>query len=336
MENLKIAINGFGRIGRTFFRAAHQKGLNIAAINDLVDLKTLVHLLKYDSTYGEFKGNVEINNEKLIVDGVEIKTFAEKEPEKLPWKKLGIDVVIESTGIFTDFESAYSHIKAGSKLVIITAPAKEGREVKTFVLGVNEQDFKGSEKVISMASCTTNCLVPVAKVLEDHFGIKKASMNTVHSITMDQKLQDSPHKDLRRARSAMQSIIPTTTGATIAASKVLPTLENKMDGVSLRVPTPTVSIVDFVAIVKNKTSVEEVNKAFIDEAKDPKWLGTLAVSDEPLVSSDYKGNEAGSIVDLLSTQVIDEDMVRVLSWYDNEMGYSTRLAEFVKFISNKI
>jgi glyceraldehyde 3-phosphate dehydrogenase len=334
MQNLSIAINGFGRIGRTFFRAAHQKGLNIVAINDLINLKTLAHLLKYDSTYGEFNGNIEITDDKLIIDGKVVTTSAEKDPEKLPWKKMGVDVVVESTGVFTDYESALKHIKAGAKLVIISAPTKD--KTKTYVLGANHEDFRSSDKVISMASCTTNCLVPVAKVLEDHFGIKKASMNTIHSFTMDQRLQDSPHKDLRRARSALQSIIPTTTGATGAAAKVLPKLENKMDGVSLRVPTPTVSIVDFVALLKNKTTIEEVNNAFKEEVKNPNWMGSLAITEEPLVSSDFKGNEAGAIIDLLSTQVIDGDLVRVLAWYDNEMGYSYRLSEFIKYIGTKL
>jgi len=332
----KIAINGFGRIGRTFFRAAHSRRLNIVAINDLTDLDTLVHLLKYDSTYGEFSGNVEIQNGKLIIDGKEINTSSEKDPTKLGWKKLGIDIVIESTGIFCDFDGAVKHLKAGAKLVIITAPAKEGKAVKTFVLGVNEKDFKSSDKVISMASCTTNCLVPVAAVIDKYFKIKKASMNTVHSLTMDQNLQDSPHKDLRRARSALQSIIPTTTGATIAAAKVLQQLENKMAGVSLRVPTATVSIVDFVAVVGKKTNKEEINDKFSQEAKDIKWQGALAVSDKPLVSVDFKAHPAGAIVDLPSTQVIDGDLIRVLAWYDNEMGYSHRLAEFVKYLENKI
>ena len=336
MENLKIAINGFGRIGRTFFRTAHSKGLNIVAINDLVDLKTLLHLLKYDSTYGQFAGNPEINNEKLFIDGKEIKTYAYDNPEKLPWKELGIDIVVESTGVFTDYESVNKHLKAGAKLVIITAPATGIKKIKTFVLGANNEEFNSQHKIISMASCTTNCLVPVAKVLEDYFGIKKASMNTVHSFTMDQKLQDAPHKDLRRARSALQSIIPTTTGATIAASQVLPKLENKMDGVSLRVPTVTVSIIDFVALVNKKVTKEEVNDAFVQESKKPEWFGSLAVSDKPLVSSDFKGNEAGAIIDLLSTQVIDGNLVRVLAWYDNEMGYSYRLAEFIKYIGTKL
>ena len=331
----KIAINGFGRIGRTFFRTAHAAGLNIVAINDLVDLETLAHLLQYDSTYGKFSGNIEINNGKLFIDGTEIKTFAIKEPAKLPWKELSVKIVIESTGIFCDYQSAEKHLKAGAKLVIISAPATGARKVKTFVFGVNHQDFSSSDKVISMASCTTNCLVPVAKVLDDYFGIKKASMNTVHSFTMDQKLQDSPHKDLRRARSALQSIVPTTTGATIAASQVLPKLKDKINGISLRVPTATVSIIDLIALLKKKTTPEEINSAFEKEAKNPHWFGTLAVSDQPLVSSDFKANPAGAIVDLLSTQVIDDDLVRVLAWYDNEMGYSYRLAEFVKYLGDK-
>ena len=337
MKNTKIAINGFGRIGRTFFRSAYQEGLDIVAINDLVEVEVLAHLLKHDSTYGKFTGIVEVKNDKLVVDGKEIIAFAEKEPGNLPWEKLGIDIVIESTGVFREKEQAEEHIKAGAGLVVITAPAKGETPVKTFVHGVNHNDFDPeTDKVISMASCTTNCLVPVAKVIDDYFGIKKASMNTVHSFTQDQRLQDAPHKDLRRARAALQSIIPTTTGATVAASLVLPQLKDKMDGLSLRVPTPTVSIVDFVALVKKKTTVKEVNSVFEKEAKNPKWEGALKVVKEPLVSADFRGDEAASIVDLLSTQVIDGDLVRVLAWYDNEAGYSARLAKFVKFLGERI
>ncbi|HLC39101.1 MAG TPA: type I glyceraldehyde-3-phosphate dehydrogenase [Patescibacteria group bacterium] len=333
----KIAINGFGRIGRTFFRAIYKSGLEISAINDLVDLPTLAHLAKFDSTYGEFEGKIEVKNNQLVVDGKEIKVSAEKDPANLPWGKLGIDVVVESTGIFLDYNSASAHLKAGAKLVVISAPSKDSEKIKTFVLGANHQDFDpGTDKIVSMASCTTNCLVPVAKVLDDNFKIIKASMNTIHSSTMDQRLQDAPHKDLRRARSALQSIIPTTTGATTAAALVLPQLKDKMDGVSLRVPTPTVSVVDFVALVEKKTTIEEINEAFRTAAKNVDWMGSLQVCEEPLVSVDFKGNPAGSIIDLASTQVIDGDLVRVLSWYDNEMGYSHRLAEFIKYIGSKL
>ncbi len=333
---MKIAINGFGRIGRTFLRAAAEKNLNVVAANDLVDIKTLAHLLKYDSTYGKFPAEIKVQGKNIAIDGREIECFSEKDPEKLPWGKLGIDIVVESTGIFTEYEKAAQHLKAGAKLVIITAPAK-GEKVKTFVLGVNEGKFNpGQDKVISMASCTTNCLVPVADVLEKNFGIEKASMSTIHSVTMDQNLQDAPHKDLRRARSTIQSIIPTTTGATVAASKVIPALEGKMDGLSLRVPTPTVSIVDLVAVLAKNTTKDQVNDAFKNAAKDPKYQGALAITQEPQVSIDFKGHPAAAIVDLELTQVIGENLVKILAWYDNELGYSYRLVEFVKYVGAKI
>jgi glyceraldehyde 3-phosphate dehydrogenase len=334
--SFNIAINGFGRIGRTFFRAAHEKGLNIVAINDLVDLPTLVHLLKYDSTYGIFSGKAIIENNKLMVDGNEIKTFAESDPKKLPWKDLQIDLIIESTGIFTDYESASQHIEAGAKRVLVTAPCKGEKKVPTYVLGINEEKFNPNEDlVISMASCTTNCLTPVADVLNKNFGIKKALMSTRQASTMDQKLQDAPHKDLRRARATPTSIIPTTTGATQATGEVIPDLQGKMDGVSLRVPTATVSLVDFTALLEKDATKEEINEAFVKASKDPKYQGSLAVSNEQLVSIDFKGNPAGSIVDLPSTQVVGGNLIKVLSWYDNEMGYSYRLAEFCKFIEGK-
>lgn len=330
---MKIAINGFGRIGRTFFRAAHKLGLNIVAINDLVDNLTLAHLLKYDSTYGEFEPEVNVKGDKLVVGTKEIVTLSEKDATKLPWKDLGIETVVESTGAFTEYDLAYQHIKAGAKRVVLSAPAKGERKVKTFVYGVNEKDLnKSSDQVISMASCTTNCLVPIIDVLEKNFKILKSSMSTVHSITMDQVLQDSPHKDLRRARAALQSIIPTTTGATTAAIDIFPNFDGKMNGLSFRVPTPTVSIIDFVALVEKPTNVEAVNNVFKKAADDPSYKGALAVTDKELVGADFRGNPAGSIVDLNLTQVIDNDLVKVVSWYDNEMGYSIRLAEFVKYI----
>jgi glyceraldehyde 3-phosphate dehydrogenase len=334
---MKIAINGFGRIGRTFFRAAWEKKLEIVAANDLTDLKTLAHLLQYDSTYGKFNGKVEIREDELVVDGKLVKVTAEKDPSKLPWRDLGVDIVVESTGVFTEYDKAYNHIKAGAKIVVISAPAKGEKPVKTFVMGVNEEDFNSKEdEVISMASCTTNCLVPVADVLQKEFGIEKSSMTTVHSLTMDQVLQDSPHKDLRRARSALQSMIPTTTGATKAASLVLPNLKDKMVGLSIRVPTATVSLIDYVALLAKEVTVQEVNEAFKKAAGDPKYDGALAVSDKPLVSSDYKSDPNAAIVDLLSTQVVGGNLVKVIAWYDNEMGYSYRLAEFCKFIGERI
>lgn len=335
---MKIAINGFGRIGRTFLRAAYDKGLanSIVALNDLTDVGTLAHLLKYDSTYGQFPGKIEVSAGKLIIDGQEIAVSAEAEPAKLPWKELGINLVIESTGVFTDYDKAAGHLKAGAKRVIITAPAKGEKKIKTIVPGVNQEDFSANDQIISMASCTTNCLTPVADLIDKNFGIKKASMNTVHSFTMDQKLQDSPHKDLRRARSALQSIIPTTTGATKATAEVLPNLKGKIDGLSLRVPTPTVSIVDLVALVGQKTTVSAVNKVFQEAAADPKYNEVLAVTAEPLVSADLRGNHNAAIVDLNLTQVIDGDLIRVLAWYDNELGYSYQLANFCKYINNQL
>lgn len=333
---MKIAINGFGRIGRTFFRAALEEKLEIVAINDLTDIKILTHLLKYDSTYGKFAKEIDISGEQIMVENQPIAVFAEKEPKKLPWQKLGIELVIESTGIFTDCDSASGHLEAGASQVIITAPYQGEKKIKTFVLGVNEEKFDKEDKIISMGSCTTNCLVPVAHVLEKNFGIKKASMSTIHSYTMDQRLQDDAHQDLRRARAAGQSIIPTTTGATQSAIDVLPELKGKMNGISYRVPTATVSVIDFIALLNRDVSSEEVNEAFTAAAQDPKFQNALAVTSEPLVSADFKADPHGAIVDLMSTQVIDGNLVRVVAWYDNEMGYSKRLAKFCKFIENKM
>jgi len=336
MNRMQIAINGFGRIGRTFFRAAYEKKLEISAINDLGDLKTLAHLLVYDSSYGKFAGKVSAGNGKLIVDGKEIAASQEKDPANLPWKELGIDLVIESTGVFTDHETASGHIKAGAKNVIITAPAKgEGEKVKTIILGVNENEFNPEEDILSMASCTTNALAPIAAVLHKNFGVEKSTMTTIHSYTMDQRLQDDAHKDLRRARAAAMSIIPTTTGATTAATEVIPDLKGKMNGISYRVPTATVSLLEFVALLSKTTTVEEINDAYRKAADDPSYQGSIGVSEEPLVSADFKGNPSGAIVDLLSTQVIDGNLVRVVAWYDNEMGYSYRLAAFCQYIEGK-
>ena len=324
---MKIAINGFGRIGRTFFRAAHKTGIKIEAINDLCNNETLVYLLKYDSTYGPFEGEIKATKETLIVSGEEIKALGEADPKKLPWKDLGIDLVVESTGVFVELDKASAHLEAGAKNVVITAPFKGGKIGRTFILGVNEEDFDAEkDKVSSMASCTTNCLVPVADVLEKKFKVLKASMSTIHSFTMDQVLQDSPHKDLRRGRSALQSIIPTTSGATTAAAEVIPALKDKMDGLSFRVPTATVSLLDFVAVVGKPTTVEEVNGAMKKAADDDKYQGAISVTKEQIVSADLRSNPAGAIVDLSLTQVIDGDLVKVIAWYDNEMGYSIRLA----------
>ena len=336
---MKIAINGFGRIGRTFFRAAyesHPKKLEIIALNDLGEIKTLSHLLKYDSSYGEFKAKIEVRDGKLIVDDKTIEVYQEKDPVNLPWKGLGVDLVIESTGVFTDHDAASAHLKAGAKNVIITAPAKGEKPVKTIVLGVNEEEFEPQDGVISMASCTTNALVPVADVLHQNFGVEKSSMTTIHSYTMDQRLQDDAHKDLRRARAAGLSIIPTTTGATLAASAVIPDLKGKMNGISYRVPTATVSLLEFIALVGKDTNVEEVNETFKKAAKEPQYQNAISVCDKPLVSADFKGDPHGAIVDLLSTQVIDGNLVRVVAWYDNELGYSYRLAAFCQYIEEKI
>jgi len=335
---MNIAINGFGRIGRTFFRAASEARLNIVAINDLTDVKTLAHLLKYDSTYGEFSGMVTTDDAgNLVVNGKSIKFISKENPKELPWKDLNVDLVVESTGAFTQKEKAALHIEAGAKYVVISAPSKGEEKVKTIVMGVNEETFSlESDNIISMASCTTNALAPVAKVLNDVYGIEKAMMSTIHSYTMDQVLQDSPHKDLRRARAATQSIIPTTTGATKATAEVIPDLKDKMDGISFRVPTSTVSLVDFVALLKKDTTVEDINKTIIEASKDPKSHGALAVTSEPLVSADFRGNPNASIVDLLSTQVVAGNLTKVVAWYDNEMGYSYRLTEFCRYIEKKL
>jgi glyceraldehyde 3-phosphate dehydrogenase len=331
---VKIGINGFGRIGRNSMRAALAKGdLDIVAVNDLTDAETLAHLFKYDSLYGIYPGEVKSEPGKIIIDGKEIVVLAERDPANLPWGELGVEVVLECTGLFRDKEKATKHIQGGAKKVIISAPAKE--EDITIVLGVNEDKYDPSKhNIISNASCTTNCLAPVAKVLHEKFGIKRGLMNTIHSYTNDQVILDAPHSDLRRARAAAVSIIPTTTGAAQAVALVLPELKGKLNGFSLRVPTPTVSIVDFVAELERKTTVEEINKALEEEANG-RLKGVLEVSNEPLVSADYRGNPASSIVDALSTMELDGDFVKVVSWYDNEWGYSNRLVDLAKYIASK-
>jgi glyceraldehyde 3-phosphate dehydrogenase len=329
----RVAINGFGRIGRQVFKAMLERypdELEIVAINDLSDNQTLAHLLRYDSTYGAFDGEVEATEEMITVtpsDGerMEIRALAEREPTKLPWGDMNIDIVIESTGRFTDAEKARAHIQAGAKKVIITAPAK-GEDI-TICLGVNDEQYDPEKHtILSNASCTTNCLAPVAKVLQDKFGIRRGMMTTVHSYTMDQVLQDNIHKDLRRARGAPQNIVPTTTGAAKAVALVIPELKGKFDGFALRVPTPTVSIVDFVVELERGTTVEEVNAAF-REAADGDMEGILGVSDEPLVSSDYIGTELSSIVDAELTMQMGDNLFKVVAWYDNEWGYSCRCAD---------
>jgi len=325
---VKIAINGFGRIGRAFFRIAFERGMNIAAINDLTSPEVLAYLLRYDSVYGNYKKKVESGKDFIKVDGRKIFVLAEKEPEKLPWKKLGIDIVVESTGFFTDRQGAGKHLKAGAKKVIITAPAKNPDI--TIVPGVNQDKLKKEHKIISLASCTTNCLAPVAKVLNDNFKIKKAFMTTAHAYTNDQQILDVPHKKLRRGRAAAINIIPTSSGATTSVADVIPELKGKMDGLALRVPVACGSIVDFVAELDKKVSVEEVNKA-LKKAAEGNLRGILQYTEDQIVSSDVIGNSNSSIIDGLSTQSIG-NLVKVLSWYDNEHGYSCRLADMIKLL----
>ncbi|HYR31958.1 MAG TPA: type I glyceraldehyde-3-phosphate dehydrogenase [Gemmatimonadales bacterium] len=333
---VRVGINGFGRIGRNVLRAAvmaKQTAIEFVAVNDITDTKTLAHLLKYDSVHRRFPGTVEAKGDALIVNGQEIKVSAIKEPEKLPWKDLGVDVVLESTGRFTDRANADKHISAGARKVIISAPAK-GEDI-TIVMGVNDQKYDPAKHhVLSNASCTTNCLVPVVKVVLDNWGFKHGFMTTVHSYTNDQQILDLPHKDLRRARAAALSIIPTTTGAAKATALVLPEVKGKIDGVSLRVPTPDVSIVDLTAEVEKKTTIEEVNAAF-KQAAQGALKGILSVSDEPLVSVDYVGSLYSSVVDALSTNVIDGTLIHVSSWYDNEMGYSARCVDLMALVASR-
>lgn len=328
----KIGINGFGRIGRNVFRAAvDRKDIEIVAVNDLTDAETLAHLLQFDSIHGKFNGTVEAKENAIVVNGKEIKVLAEKDPAQLPWGKLGIDIVVESTGRFTDADKAKAHMQGGAKKVIITAPAK-GEDI-TIVMGVNEQKYDPAKhSILSNASCTTNCLAPVVKVLYEKFGVQRGLMTTVHSYTNDQQILDLPHKDLRRARAAGLSIIPTTTGAAKAVTLVLPELKGKLNGFAMRVPTPNVSVVDFVADLAKNASVEEIN-ASLKEAADGPLQGILGYSELPLVSKDYNGDPHSSIVDALSTMVIDGNMVKVVAWYDNEWGYSCRVVDLAAFIA---
>ena len=333
---LRVAINGFGRIGRHVLRAAKARGakFEIVAVNDLTDTNTLAHLLKYDSVHGRFDGTVEATADGLKVDGRTIKVLAEKEPAKLPWKELGVDIVLESTGRFTDRDKAAAHLTAGAKKVVISAPAK-GEDI-TIVYGVNHDKYDPAKHhVISNASCTTNCLVPVVKVILGKFGFVRGFMTTVHAYTNDQVILDFPHKDLRRARAAAMSIIPTTTGAAKATSLVLPEVKGKIDGISLRVPTADVSLVDLTCTVEKGTTIEAVNAAFAEAAASGPLQGILAVSKEPLVSIDYTGNFHSSTIDALSTNVIDGTLVHVSSWYDNEMGYSARCVDLMAYMGSK-
>ena len=333
----KIAINGFGRIGRTAFKIAFERSdIEIVAVNDLTDTRTLAHLLKHDSSYGTYDHEVSADDAGIIVDGQHIKVLAEKDPANLPWAAHGVDVVIESTGFFVKPELARAHVdKAGAKKVVLSAPAK-GDGASTIVLGVNEDTLPGAEDVISNASCTTNCITPVAAVIESAFGIEKAMMTTVHSYTASQRLQDAPAKDLREARAAAENIVPTTTGASIAAAQALPALKGIFGGLSVRVPTPVVSMSDFVIITKRDVTVDEVNEAFRKAAKEPFYQGILDVTEEQLVSSDFKGNSHSAIVDLPLTAVVGGNMLKVVAWYDNEWGYSNRLVELVADVGKQL
>ncbi len=332
----KIGINGFGRIGRLTIRTINQyhKGkLEVVAVNDLTDTKTNAHLLKWDSTYGPYPGKVEASEEAIIVDGKEVKVLSERDPGSIPWRDYGVDIVLESTGLFTDATKAAAHLQGGAKKVIISAPAKN--EDVTIVLGVNEDHYDpGKHKVISNASCTTNGIAPVVKVLHQNFGISKGLMSTIHAYTNDQRIQDMFHDDLRRARAAAMNIVPTTTGAAKAVTVVIPELKGKIHGLAFRIPTVTVSIIDFVADLDREVTVEEVNQAFQTAAEGP-LAGILEYCREPLVSMDFKGNPASSIVDALGTMVIGGNMVKVLAWYDNEWGYSCRLADLAVYVADK-
>lgn len=324
---IKLAFNGFGRIGRNAFKIARERSdIEIVAVNDLTDTETLAHLLKHDSTYGTYARDVSYDEKHLIVEGDKVQVFSEKDPASLPWKKLGVDVVIESTGLFRTMEDAKKHIEAGAKKVVISAPGKSD-DIKTVVLGVNDEIVESTDEVISNASCTTNCIAPVMKVLEDNFGIEKAMMTTVHSYTASQKLLDAPAKDLREARSAAENIVPTTTGASQAAARAIPSLKGKFNGLSIRVPTPVVSLSDITAVLKKDVTKEELNSVFKKAAKDPYYEGILGVTEEELVSIDFRGNSHSAVVDLPLTDVVGGNLVKVVAWYDNEWGYSNRLVE---------
>lgn len=332
----KVAINGFGRIGRNAFKVAFSRAdIKVVAINDLVDPEGLAHLLKYDSTYGIYDKEVSYTDHELIVDDIKIPVYKETDPAKLPWKKLGVNTVIECTGHFVEPEKARAHIKAGAKKVVISAPAK-GDGATTIVLGVNDNDIAGAGEIISNASCTTNCIAPVMAILEEQFGVEKAMMSTVHSYTSDQRLLDAPHRDPRRMRSAAQNIVPTSTGASIAATKVIPSLKDKFGGLSLRVPTPVASIADITALLKVDVTVDQINDVFRRAAAQDYYQGILDVSEDNLVSSDFIGNPCSSVVDLSLTSVIQGNLVKVVSWYDNEWAYSNRLVELTADVAKTV
>jgi len=335
--SIKIAINGFGRIGRPTFRRIIEEypDLEVVAINDLTDNETLAHLLKYDSIYKKYNKEVGFSEKSISIDGKEFPVFEEKDPENLPWKELGVDIVLECTGRFRDLEGAKKHIKAGAKKVIISAPAKS-EEIPSFVLGVNADKFNPQkDAIVDMGSCTTNCLAPIVKILNDNFRIIKGFMTTVHSYTNDQRLLDLPHKDLRRARAAAMNIIPITTGSAKAIGKVVPEMKGRLNGIAIRVPSPTVSILDLVIEAEKNTSVEEVNMVFEQAAAKEDFQGILRVEKKPLVSTDYIGDSYSSIIDLEQTMVKD-NLIKVLAWYDNEYGYSCRLADFAHYIGKKM
>ncbi len=328
----KIAINGFGRIGRAAFKIALQHDdIEVVAINDLTDAPTLAHLLKYDTAYGRYRGEVSSDQGALVINGKKFPVYAEPDPKKLPWRELGVDVVLECTGRFVDGDSAGQHITAGAKKVILSAPPKDDGSIPTYLIGVNDESY-AAEPIISNASCTTNCIAPVARLMEEHFGIQKAMMTTIHSYTADQSLQDGPHKDLRRARAAAANIVPTTTGAAISVTKIISSLKGKFDGLAIRVPTVVVSLTDFTFLLKKKVTVEEVNAILEQAARDSKYSRALSTTRDPLVSSDFIGNPYSSIVDLSLTKVVDGDLVKIMAWYDNEWGYSNRLVELAKTV----
>lgn len=331
---VKMAINGFGRIGRIVMRdTLEHEELEVVAVNDLTDAPMLAHLLKYDSVHGILDAEITSDENHIIVNGKKIRVYAEKDPANLPWKDLGVDIVVESTGVFRDAKGLQKHIDAGAKKVILSAPAKG--DVKTLVMGVNEQEYDAAtDHYVSNASCTTNCLAPVVKVLNEKFGVERGMMTTIHSYTNDQRILDLPHEDYRRARAAAESMIPTTTGAASAVTKVIPELKGKLDGMAVRVPTPNVSLVDFVAELKKDVTVEDVNSA-LKEASENELKGYLFYSDLPLVSKDYNGNHASSTVDGLSTMVLGDNMVKVISWYDNEQGYAARCIDLALFMNEK-
>lgn len=330
MGQIKVAINGFGRIGRLTLRASlNRSDMEVIAVNDLTDSKTLAHLLKYDSVHGKFPGTVAVDGDDLVVNGKKIKVFAERDPGNLPWKEHGIDVVVEATGVFRSRDKISLHLQAGAKKVVLCVPSKKADDVDaTVVLGVNDHDIKPEHKIYSNASCTTNCLAPFAKVLHDKFGIKRGLMNTIHSYTNDQIILDAPHSDLRRARAAAMSIIPTTTGAAKAVGLVIPDLKGKLDGFAMRVPTPDGSVVDLTAELEKETTKEELNAAIKEAAEGP-MKGILEYCTDPIVSTDVIGNTHSSVFDSLMTQVMDGKFVKVLSWYDNEYGYSNRVVDLV-------